>query len=317
MNLQNMQYLIEISDSGSLSAAAKRLSVTQPYLSKVLRETEKEYNLTIFTRGKTGIIPTESGRLFLDMSRDLIEHANHFRQTLKDSSDSCRLRISASSTSPANDALIRMVRELSDTPSHFFCREMTTGEVIHDLNIGHADIGVITYPVHQAEKLREFLDLHHLEEHILFSSGAQLLCRTDHPLLKESGELTPETLCQYGFVLCPDGASHVSAAESIYDDHISKIINQDKISRIIYISSQTSLYDVIRQTDYLGIGIFPACCLEKNNQIVFFPLPEWMIKESGQNADYICSYLFRNDVPLPKAAETYITALCHICRQDS
>ena len=41
MNLQNMQYLLEISDSGSLSAAAKRLSVTQPYLSKVLRETEK------------------------------------------------------------------------------------------------------------------------------------------------------------------------------------------------------------------------------------------------------------------------------------
>ena len=70
MNLQNMQYLLEISDSGSLSAAAKRLSVTQPYLSKVLRETEKEYGITIFTRGKTGIIPTESGRLFLLPSSD-------------------------------------------------------------------------------------------------------------------------------------------------------------------------------------------------------------------------------------------------------
>ena len=53
MNLQNMQYLLEISDSGSLSAAARRLSVTQPYLSKVLRETEK-YGITIFTRGKQG-----------------------------------------------------------------------------------------------------------------------------------------------------------------------------------------------------------------------------------------------------------------------
>lgn len=52
MNLQNMEYLIEISNCGSISAAAKRLFVTQPYLSKVLRETEKEYGLTIFTRGK-------------------------------------------------------------------------------------------------------------------------------------------------------------------------------------------------------------------------------------------------------------------------
>lgn len=41
MNLQNMEYLIEISNCGSISAAAKRLFVTQPYLSKVLRETEK------------------------------------------------------------------------------------------------------------------------------------------------------------------------------------------------------------------------------------------------------------------------------------
>ena len=83
MNLQNMEYLIEISNCGSISAAAKRLFVTQPYLSKVLRETEKEYGLTIFTRGKNGIIPTESGRLFLDMSRDLIEHAKHFKTTRK------------------------------------------------------------------------------------------------------------------------------------------------------------------------------------------------------------------------------------------
>lgn len=53
MNFQNLEYLIEISNCGSISAAAKRLFVTQPYLSKVLRETEKEYGLTIFTRGKT------------------------------------------------------------------------------------------------------------------------------------------------------------------------------------------------------------------------------------------------------------------------
>ena len=100
MNLQNMEYLIEISNCGSISAAAKRLFVTQPYLSKVLRETEKEYGLTIFTRGKNGIIPTESGRLFLDMSRDLIEHAKHFKTTFR--------HLEA--------------RPLFQSPTQFFCR---------------------------------------------------------------------------------------------------------------------------------------------------------------------------------------------------
>lgn len=82
MNLQNMEYLIEILNCGSISAAAKHLFVTQPYLSKVLRETEKEYGLTIFTRGKNGI--TDGIRTALSRhERDLIEHANILRPPLR------------------------------------------------------------------------------------------------------------------------------------------------------------------------------------------------------------------------------------------
>ena len=157
MNLQNMEYLIEISNCGSISAAAKRLFVTQPYLSKVLRETEKEYGLTIFTRGKNGIIPTESGRLFLDMSRDLIEHAKHFKTTFKEHSEAYRLRVSSSSCSHSSDAFIRMVNSLADTPFRFFYREMTGNEVIEDVYTNRADIGFIMYPAHKADKIQELL----------------------------------------------------------------------------------------------------------------------------------------------------------------
>ena len=159
MNLQNMQYLLEISDSGSLSAAAKRLSVTQPYLSKVLRETEKEYGITIFTRGKTGIIPTESGRLFLDMSRDLLEHAEQFRQTFREHLDSCRLRIAADCCFPENDALSKTIHAFSDQHDQtfrLFYRELAGHEVIRELDAGHADIGFIVYPESQNERYRSF-----------------------------------------------------------------------------------------------------------------------------------------------------------------
>ena len=157
MNLQNMQYLLEISDSGSLSAAAKRLSVTQPYLSKVLRETEKEYGITIFTRGKTGIIPTESGRLFLDMSRDLLEHAEQFRQTFREHPDSCRLRIAADCCFPENDALSKTIHAFSDQHDRtfrLFYRELAGHEVIRELDAGHADIGFIVYPESRTEKVQ-------------------------------------------------------------------------------------------------------------------------------------------------------------------
>ena len=200
MNFQNLEYLIEISNCGSISAAAKRLFVTQPYLSKVLRETEKEYGLTIFTRGKNGIIPTESGRLFLDMSRDLIEHAKHFKTTFKEHSEAYRLRVSSSSCSHSSDAFIRMVNSLADTPFRFFYREMTGNEVIEDVYTNRADIGFIMYPAHKADKIQELLTFRHLEARPLFQSPTQFFCRVGHPILKELDNLTPEKLYQYNFV---------------------------------------------------------------------------------------------------------------------
>lgn len=43
MNLQHLEYLIEIENCGSISKAARRLFVTQPYLSRILKEVESEY----------------------------------------------------------------------------------------------------------------------------------------------------------------------------------------------------------------------------------------------------------------------------------
>lgn len=83
MNLQHLQYIIEIDNCGSISKAAQNLYVSQPYLSKILRETEEEYHLSIFTRGKNGIALTESGRLFISMAKDLLNNAANFEKAFE------------------------------------------------------------------------------------------------------------------------------------------------------------------------------------------------------------------------------------------
>lgn len=64
MNLQHLEYLIEIENCGSISKAARRLFVTQPYLSRILKEVESEYGITVFTREKTGITPAARSKSF-------------------------------------------------------------------------------------------------------------------------------------------------------------------------------------------------------------------------------------------------------------
>ena len=65
MNINMLEYLAAIEQYGSLSEAARHLYVSQPYLSRLVRQAEQEYGLTIFTRGREGLCPTEQGRLFL------------------------------------------------------------------------------------------------------------------------------------------------------------------------------------------------------------------------------------------------------------
>ena len=75
MNINMLEYLAAIEQYGSLSEAARHLYVSQPYLSRLVRQAEQEYGLTIFTRGREGLCPTEQGRLFLQMARDLAAQA--------------------------------------------------------------------------------------------------------------------------------------------------------------------------------------------------------------------------------------------------
>ena len=78
MNIRNLKYLIEIERSGSLSAAAQKLYISQSYLSRVVHDTEQEYHLTVFTRDRRGLTLTAGGRLFLQMAQALLHQAAEF-----------------------------------------------------------------------------------------------------------------------------------------------------------------------------------------------------------------------------------------------
>lgn len=65
-----------------------------------MKEPETEFHITIFTRGKNGVTPTDSGRIFLAEARELLDHADAFRQEFQaDYEDKLRLRIAATTSS--------------------------------------------------------------------------------------------------------------------------------------------------------------------------------------------------------------------------
>ena len=64
MTLQQLKYVTTVAQTGTISDAAKKLFISQPSLTKAVRELEKEMGITIFERTNRGIVISKEGRLF-------------------------------------------------------------------------------------------------------------------------------------------------------------------------------------------------------------------------------------------------------------
>ena len=71
MTIQQIKYMITISETGSLNKAAELLYVSQPSLTGAVHDIEKEFGITIFHRSSRGVTPTNEGEEFLLYARQL------------------------------------------------------------------------------------------------------------------------------------------------------------------------------------------------------------------------------------------------------
>lgn len=73
MDFHQLQYFVAIVESGSITAAAKKLFLSQPPLSMQMKQLEKELGCILFLRGAREIQLTEAGKLLYNRAKSLLE----------------------------------------------------------------------------------------------------------------------------------------------------------------------------------------------------------------------------------------------------
>ena len=73
MTLQQLHQVITIAESRSMNEASRKLFVSQPNLSAVVRELEEETGITIFIRSNRGIVLTPEGEEFIGYAKQVVE----------------------------------------------------------------------------------------------------------------------------------------------------------------------------------------------------------------------------------------------------
>ena len=76
MELRHLRYFVAVAEARSLKLAAEEtLHITQPSLSRQIRDLEDEVGTSLFIRGARGVELTPSGRVFLDHARVMLSQA--------------------------------------------------------------------------------------------------------------------------------------------------------------------------------------------------------------------------------------------------
>lgn len=72
MQLRQLEYIIKIAESGSITQAAEQLFISHPSLTKSILQLEQEYGIQIFVRKPRGIELTNDGKEFIHYAKAVL-----------------------------------------------------------------------------------------------------------------------------------------------------------------------------------------------------------------------------------------------------
>jgi DNA-binding transcriptional LysR family regulator len=84
LSLRALRYLVAVAEEGSVTAAARRLNVSQPAISETLAQLERALGLPLFLRHHArGVTPTPAGARVVAEARQLLAHAADFARAAR------------------------------------------------------------------------------------------------------------------------------------------------------------------------------------------------------------------------------------------
>ena len=83
LRMRHLELLCHLREETTVSAAAVRLNLTQPAVSKMITEIESVCSVALFTRGRTGIAANEKGSLLIQQACDIVQSLDRSLSEIK------------------------------------------------------------------------------------------------------------------------------------------------------------------------------------------------------------------------------------------
>ena len=95
MTIRHLKIFVQVADTGTMSAAAKNLYMTQPSVSQAVRELEEHYHVLLFERFAKKLYITEAGRQLYRYARLVITQFDLLEEQMSSDHRRSRFRVGA------------------------------------------------------------------------------------------------------------------------------------------------------------------------------------------------------------------------------
>lgn len=237
MNLNQLKIFYMTAKHGSLIAAAEKLLITQPAVSKAIQRLQEHHNVKFFNRFGKKMVLTDAGASLYEIAEKIFELEKHAEESIRDFQEQKKghIRILASESFGAY-YLPSIINP--------FCRShpgirisvniLPTEHVVQNLANLNNDLGFISYRLeHKKLQIREIL-----EDRLV------IIVSPNHPLARKQS-LQPQDLDGYSMIMHEKG--------SVPRKAINDLIRRNDIS--VNIPMELSSNKAIKSTVEEEIGM--------------------------------------------------------------
>ena len=271
MELRQLQYFLACARCGSLTTAAEELFTTQPHVSMVIRELEKELGTRLFTRRSNGVELTEAGERVYGYALRALRNAELFATISREQREHT-LRVATNNSSNMAVMLTAFYNEFTGNGKNreLYLRftECGTEKMISLLSAHEYDLGFLFVPDTKRSALSYLMDRHQLAFTPLLDTDLVLYVGKDHPL-EGRASVTAEEVAALSFIQLEDDFFTVEdllAGEPTFRKkrlEIRRVVRTNSDHMMIRMLDKTKLCnlstfwlkDVYRQYDFRRIPV--------------------------------------------------------------
>jgi len=261
LNLQYMRYAIEVEKAGSISKAAENLFMSQPNLSKAIKELETMIGVPLFNRTTKGVSSiTEDGRVFIEYAQNILVQLENMKQHFQHSpAGKNSLRLSVPRASYISEAFASFVNELGSDDFSIKYYETSSFQAIENVSKNECDFGIIRYLTLYENTFLSLLQEKELEHRTILTSDGVIVMNAQNKLAGKPALrfLDLETMIE----IVNDDFSMPRRADGDKESHVNK--------KRVYVYERGSQFDLLTHVPdaFMWVSPMPKDVLARNTLV--------------------------------------------------